>query len=183
MNLSIIDDTDFNLSCRVFIGDVMYYRSGSNKESVYPINENDGNLRIKISKDNIWKYNKAIYSFCMLFYIFDLSFGNLFETDNLPYGINFEFEFDKMIMSDKQIFLSEILSVDKTGLTRWNRWYIIQSTVVSVLIAFVGIIIGFAFDGFLRFLTWALIFAVSFGLFAVFSKKRVQLFEKLKLYV
>lgn len=183
MKLDIIDDTELNISCDVTINEKKYYYKPSNKTISYESISREP-INIRFFKEDIWNTEQKFSSFLLIIYVFDWTFGNLSESDNLPFWIDHQLSLKtEDINACSQIFLSNIIKVNNDSLTRWSKYSIFQCIMISTILILIGIILSFVFKGWIKFAFIVCVGITSACAFKLMNSKRKNLVKVLKKFI
>ena len=184
MNLEIVNDTELHIECNITINGKNHAYTSDSKSTSYEINPQKDITNIQFIKENVWGTKGTLNSLFLILYIFDLVFGNLCESNNLPFSINHQLNLTtKDCDSSYRVLLSNIVKVDPNSLKRWKKYSMFQCCMVSTLIFLIGLILSFIFTGWgqIAFLTC---FAfLSICMYKLVNKQRKTLLKVLIMFL
>lgn len=96
----------------------------------------DGDETITIVKENPWMPYDRVNTFVMMLYALNLFLCNMFDCDNLPFRI------DICINTSHVVHLHDVAVSDSISIQLWSTAVIIQVSLVTVLIATVGMLLS-----------------------------------------
>lgn len=184
MKLEIVNDTDLDISCDVIIDDKKYFLQQDDKVVSYQIPPQKVIVNLHLFKEDIWKLKTRLNTFFLKLYIMDLTFGNLSESNNLPFSIDYMLTIANIAeISCKKIFLSDIICIDKDSLTLWRKNSYFQCVMIALTIIFIGIILSFIFSGWHKLFFGVIILILSITVFIIVNKRRERLLQVLKTFL
>lgn len=183
MKLEIINDIGLDISFEIIIGTRKYLYRSSNKSVFYELNYKES-FTIRMLKENIWEKKGKFNSFFLKLYSLDLTFGNLSDSENLPYSIDKQITIENPVSALNQtIFLSDIVKVEKESLYQWKKNSFLQSIWVSLLIVIIGIILSFIFESWIKIIFLIIITNLAVVICLLINNKRKKLFNILKTFM
>ena len=184
MKLEIVNDAEICISCDVAVNERHYIYENNSQSTSYEINLKKNIVDIQLLKEDIWETKKTLNSFFLILYVLDLVFGNLSESNNLPFSINHRLKLTTTDLgSDRQIFLSNIVKVNHKSLKRWTRYSIFQCSLVSIFIFIIGLILSFIFNGWVKIAFLTGIAVLSIWIYKLVDKKRKKLLKVLQTFL
>lgn len=181
MQIEIINDTNLDIIYDVEVNSKTFKQIYELKQS-FKIDSKDEVINIHIFKDNIWSNESKFNSLFMILYTLDLMFGNLSESDNLPFNIEYNQTFSNVVL-DKKICLSNIINVNEKYLNRWKRVAVFQTYLILFLIIIVGVILSFIFNLWIKTVFLISVIILDTLLLFIINKKINKLFIELKSFV
>ncbi|MGN0174154.1 MAG: hypothetical protein ACI39F_06915 [Acutalibacteraceae bacterium] len=177
MVIKIINDTDLDVTYDILIDNKLHLHKTKHQAQsyeIYHLKQNQNNVRI--FKDNIWFNNDKYSSFLNFLYIFDLEFGSLSDTNNLPYSIDYQ---KSQLSCDQEVYLSKIINIDKQSLDKWCKSSKIQIIFLVFLILIIGIVLSFLFKNFFKWLFILIVAVAAYFLNHLLNIRKKELIEKL----
>ena len=183
MKLEIVDDTELNISCDITVGNKKYHKRSCDRAISYELEQKEAMINVKVYKEDIWQPKRFLNSFFLKLYMLDCTFGNLSESENLPFSIDYQLTVTDVDTTTERILLSDIVEVDNDSLAQWKISSFFQCMLISLLIIVVGGILGFIFKGWLKLLFLICVVILSGTVFTAIGKKRRKLLEVLKTFI
>jgi hypothetical protein len=184
LQLILVDNTRLNISYIVTINGKTHCSTTKDCTRVYTVSCTADRFDITIVKENIWKETHFLNNFLCILYSFDLFYGNLSISDNLPFEINSKISIPNAHKHYRACYnLSDMIIVDETSLNKWRRVSLFQYVCVFILLAFVLFIFGCLFNGWHRIVFGIVALLLNCTLFWAICKRGNKIFRLLKSYV
>ena len=180
MKLEIINDIELDISFEITIGNQKYLYKNSNKSEFYELSSQD-EVTVRMFKENIWKQTGKLNYFFLKLYSLDLIFGNLAESENMPFSIDSQITVSNSEpVLNQKILLSDIVQVDNNCLFRWRKNSRLQNVTVSLMIVIIGVILSFIFESWIKLFFLIGISILTGGVWILLNNKMKKLFNILK---
>ena len=183
MKLDIIDDTDLNISCEITIDGKKYYHRPGNETISYESTSLKP-IELKVLKEDIWVSEQRLNSVLLIIYVFDWTFGNLSESDNLPFWIDHRVLLKtENINIPSKILLSNMVKVNDESLASWSKYSALQCILIIIILLAIGGVLSFMFEGWIKIGFMVCIAFISSFVFKLIYARRKKLLHVLKMYI
>lgn len=139
--------------------------------------------KIIIEKEDVWVNNGTVNLFLLLFYSFDLFFGNMVDSVNLPYYINKQLNISDFAEDKKEICLSEIIKTKESSINKWKLVATVQQLFCCFLLMCIGVVVSFLLDGLYQMIFIGLISLLCIYLYRKLCVQKEKLHEYLNQFL
>ena len=171
MVIKIINDTDLDITYDILNDNKLYLHQEKHKALSCKIYRFTKSNNIRICKTDIWQEKDKISGFLNFIFIFDLEFGNLSETNSLPYSIDYQ---ENNFNDIHEYYLSKILKIDNHSFNKWQKNCNIQINFIVILFLIIGVALSFLFKNII--IKW--IFLVVLTVMICFLKHNLNIHKK-----
>jgi len=127
--LTINNDLKLSLNYQVSINNKIHKGKVDKGMSKYIFESNDEQPTIKIMKENKWVLEQKLNTIFMFLFTLDLVWGNVFDSDNLPFGTDIT-----VVATQQKIELSNVYNTSSNSLKRWNKAANLQALLVTMIL-------------------------------------------------
>lgn len=143
-DLKIVNDTYFDVGFYIKHDDAKPEFVNLKKNGMFSIKE--FSIKLEISKEDVWRQKNRLSKFLLLIYSFDLIFGNMSESENLPFSILYCIGNEKIETKNQEIYLSKLLMTDEASIGSWNKISTMQIFFIILLCILVQAVLSFMFS-------------------------------------
>lgn len=159
--------------------DVEFYLKYASSKPIYVIIKKGCSYSVEktekellVEKEDIWDSKHPLNFLMSVLYSFDLIFGNMMESVNLPYAIDFSVSTYNEKEASRKIFLSKVLVVKVNNIRMWKYISTVQMYIICILILLLGAALSFIFSGWYKVVFFVLLFSVGVYIYKKLKDKR-----------
>ena len=177
IKLKVLNDTQMDSGFYIYNNEKKPIFISIKKGNAYTISADIQKIFIK--KEDVWENKGTMNFLILLLYSFDLIFGNMADSVNLPYYINEQLDISNFVEGKKEIYLSQIIRVNKDSINKWKLVSTVQQIFCCVLLICIGIVLSFLFNEFYKIIFIGLIVLLCIYLYRKLYVRKKELYEYL----
>lgn len=183
-NLEIVNDIGIDIEYNMSIDGEYKQGLNSKKSKIYnyDVTESKTNVEINVFKEDIWENKHWVNVFFLIIYSIDIVFGNLMESENMPFSINYS---ERLSINDKdyKILLSHIILVKEDNLLLWKKISTVQIISILLMIFLIMLLLGISLLAHYKVILLLVTILVEGILFILMKMQREKCFMILKKFI